>query len=143
MTLDPWNIFTASFGHMPKPYTAFVTLLDMILYITVSFRVAMARGKYDVEPPNTTGPEKFNRIFRVQQNTLEQLMFHLPLLWIAAFAMDDVFAAAFGIVWTFGRVLYARGYYNKPKRRLKGFQIAMFINLILLIGALAGTVASF
>ncbi len=68
---------------------------------------------------------------------------HLPLLWIAAFAMDDVFAAAFGSVWLLGRTLYTIRYYQKASRRHKGFMIALTANLILLIGALVGTVASF
>ena len=143
MILDPWNIFTTNFGHMPAPCTAFVTILDMVLYFAVTFKVALGRGKHKVAAPAITGPDEFNRIFRVQQNTLEHLMLHLPLLWIAAFAMSDVFAAAFGIIWTFGRVLYARGYYQKAKRRQKGFIIAMFVNAILFIGAVTGTIASF
>jgi glutathione S-transferase len=143
MNFDPWNIFTATFGQVPKPSTAFVTLLDIIMYLGVTFRVAMARGKYKVQAPSTDGPPEFQRIFRVQQNTLEQLMLHLPILWIAAFAMDDVFAAAFGCVWLFGRALYAVRYYQKANRRTKGFMTAMLANGILLIGALAGTIASF
>ena len=143
MPLDPWNVFTANFGHMPHPYTAFATILDMLLFLAVSLKVAMARGKFKVAAPAITGPEEFNRIFRVQQNTLEQLMMHLPLLWIASFAMDDVFAAAFGAVWLFGRILYARGYYLKPKRRIKGFVIAMSVNAILMLCAIASVIASF
>jgi uncharacterized membrane protein YecN with MAPEG domain len=143
MTLDHWHVFTANFGQVPKPYTAFVTILEMILYIIVSFRVGMARKKYKVIAPSVEGPEAFQRIFRVQMNTLEQLMFHLPLLWIAALAMDDVFAAMLGSIWLFGRVLYAVRYSQKAGRRTKGFMVAMFANMLLLIGALAGTIASF
>ncbi len=143
MMADPWNVFTADFGLVAKPYTAFVTLLDMVVYFIFSLNVARARGKYKVEAPDTDGPMEFRRIFRVQQNTLEQLVLHLPLLWIAAYAMDDVFAAAFGCLWTFGRILYARGYYAKAKRRNKGFTICILVDAVLLLGALAGTVASF
>jgi glutathione S-transferase len=143
MNVDPWHVFTAGFGNMPKPYTAFVTLLDMALFFLMSANVSLARGKYKVHAPSIDGPDTFQRIFRVHANTVEQLMFHLPLLWIAAFAMDDVFAAAFGCIWTFSRVLYARGYYLKSKRRTKGFIIGTGVNMILFFGALAGTVATF
>jgi glutathione S-transferase len=143
MLIDPWSVFTADFGSVPKPYTAFVTLLDMVLYQAITFKVIRARGKYKVVAPSTDGPEPFQRILRVQANTVEQLVVHLPLLWIAAFAMDDMFAAAFGAVWILGRILYARGYYRKAKRRTKGFVIGMVVNIILFLGALAGTVASF
>lgn len=143
MSVDPWHIFTTHFGLMPAPYTAFVTLLDMALYSIITFNVSRARGKYKVSAPNVDGPDIFQRIFRTQMNTVEQLVIHLPLLWIAAFSMDDVFAASFGAIWLFGRILYARGYYRKAKSRAKGFIISMFVNLILFCGAIAGTIASF
>lgn len=142
MNIDPWNIFSANFGHVPKPSTAFVTLLDMVLYFILFMNVGRARTKFNVQAPSTDGPEEFLRIFRTHMNTLEQLAFHLPLLWIAAYAMDDVFAAAFGSVWLLGRILYARGYYRKAKSRNKGFLISFVMNIILFIGAMAGTLAS-
>jgi len=143
MNIDPWNIFSANFGQMPKPSTAFVTLLDMILYFFLFMNVGRARHKFNIQTPSIEGPEEFQRIFRAHINTLEQLMFHLPLLWIAAFAMDDVFAAAFGSVWLLGRILYTRGYYRKAKSHNKGFLISFMVNIVLFMGAMAGTIASF
>lgn len=143
MNIDPWHVFSTNFGQMPNPSTAFVTLLDMVLYFVLFMNVGHARHKYKVEAPSTDGPEEFQRTFRVQMNTLEQLAFHLPLLWIAAFAMNDTFAAAFGSVWLFGRILYARGYYRKAKSRAKGFIISFIVNIILFVGALTSVVASF
>ena len=142
MTLDPWHVFTANFGQVPKPYTALATILDMALYFWVGINVAIGRRKYNVDVPRQDGPEEFVRIIRVHLNTLEQLALHLPLLWIAAFAMDDVFAAVLGLVWFFGRSLYAIRYYQKASRRHKGFAIAMSSNVILFVGALVGTLAS-
>jgi glutathione S-transferase len=142
MHLDPWHVFTADFGSMPKPYTTLVTLIDMALYFLITVNVIRGRIKHKVEPPHLEGPAAFQRIVRVQMNTLEQLALHLPLLWISAFAMDDVFAAAFGIIWTFGRVIYARGYYAKANRRMKGFYITVTINIVLFVGAITGTIAS-
>jgi glutathione S-transferase len=142
MNIDPWNIFTANFGQMPKPYTAFVTLIDMAIYFYVSFNVARGRGKHKVTAPSIDGPPAFQRLFRVQQNTLEQLVQHLPILWIAAFAMDDVFAASFGCIWSFSRILYAIRYYDKPNRRMKGFIIGMTANGILFLGCLAGVIGA-
>ncbi len=74
MTLDPWNIFTATFGQVPKPCTAFVTLMDMVLYFVILINVARARKKYKVEVPNDDGPPEFRRVFRAQMNMLEQLV---------------------------------------------------------------------
>ena len=78
MNMDPWHIFTANFGHVGMPYTAFITLLDIGLYFVLTYNVGRARG-----------------------------------------------------------------YYRKAKSRMKGFVIGIFINIILFMGALAGTVASF
>ena len=117
--------------------------LDMVIYFTFSVNVARVRGKYKIAAPATDGPESFLRVLRVQENTVEQLILHLPLLWIAAFAMDDMFAAAFGTVWAFSRILYARGYYQKAKRRHKGFVIGTLVNGVLMAGALTGVIASF
>ena len=143
MPLDPWNVFSADFGTVGKPYTAFVTLLDMLLYFVLITNVGRARKIYKVKAPLTDGPEGFLRVFRLQTSTVEQLMLHLPLLWVAAFAMDDMFAAAFGMIWAFARVLHIRGYIKKARRQTKGFLIGMIVNGILFAGAMAGTLASF
>ena len=143
MNIDPWNIFTASFGQVPKPCTALITLLDMALLFFTTMQVGRARHQHGVQAPATDGPPGFLRAFRVHQNTVEQLVQHLPLLWIAAFAMDDVFAALAGVIWLFGRLLYALRYAKKATRRGKGFAVAMLANAVLLIGALAGVIASF
>lgn len=142
MPIDPWSVFTSNFGMMPKPYTALVTLIDMGLYFGFTYNVGRARRKYKVAAPQVDGPEGFLRVLRVHENTVEQLVFHLPLLWIAAFAMDDLFAASFGTVWGLSRVIYARGYYKKAKRRHKGFMIGLIVNAILFVGCLAGVLAS-
>ena len=140
--IDSWHVFTADFGMMPKPYTALATLVELGVYFVIMLNVGRARRRYKVAAPATDGPEGFVRVFRVQQNTVEQLVFHLPLLWLAAFALDDVFAAALGFVWAFSRILYARGYYAKAKRRFKGFIIGMTVNIILFLTIAASVVAS-
>ncbi len=140
---DPWHMLSARFGTMENPFTAFITILDMALYSTLIYNVGKARRKYKVAPPNDDGPAEFQRIYRVQINTTEQLLYHLPLLWIACMAVSDSFAAAFGAVWLLGRVLYAYGYYQNPKRRFKGFVIGLVVNVILTIAGLAGVIASF
>ena len=143
MLIDPWNLFTSNFGSISKPCTAFVSLLDILIYCVFTANVGRARIKYKIRAPATDGSEAFQRILRVQTNTVEQLVLHMPLLWIAAFAMGDMFAASFGAVWVLGRILYARGYYRKAKRRTKGSVIGIIVNAILFAGAAAGTIASF
>ena len=47
-------------------YTALVTLASVLFYAYTSFRVAHARGQYDVAAPATTGHPIFERLYRVQ-----------------------------------------------------------------------------
>ena len=49
----------------------------------------------------------FERLFRVQQNTLEQLMVFLPALYLFSHYFSPVVAAALGVVYLIGRELYA------------------------------------
>ena len=59
---------------------AIVTLIAIVEYMVFSFRVGLSREKYGVKAPATSGNEKWERLFRVQQNTLEQLIIFLPAL---------------------------------------------------------------
>ena len=70
---------------MPVPtLPAVVTLAALITYQGTAMAVGQARVQHKVMPPATTGPEPFECALRVQQNTLEQLVFFLPTFWLAA-----------------------------------------------------------
>ena len=72
-------------------YTALVTCLAVLFYFVTSARVARARIKYGVKLPAISGNEDFERVFRVQMNTLEWLPIFLPSLWLfAAYHSDAV-----------------------------------------------------
>ena len=124
---------------MPR-YTPIVTLLAVALYFFLATRVAVARGRYNVRLPATTGNPDFERIFRVHQNTLEWLPIFLVPLWLCAIYLNDVGAAVLGLVWIGGRVLYFIGYSKAVARRLPGFLIQSAACILLFVGALAGIV---
>jgi len=65
-------------------WPALITALATMLYLVLVINVGRARAKYGVMPPATTGNEDFERVLRVQYNTLEQLAFFLPGLWLFA-----------------------------------------------------------
>ncbi|MGE3624081.1 MAG: MAPEG family protein [Bdellovibrionales bacterium] len=130
-------------GMLEDRYTAAVILVDMIIYFALVFNVGRARIKFKVQAPSTDGPPEFRRVYRTQMNTMEQLMLHLPLLWLAAVSIGDSYAALLGCLWIVGRVLYARDYYKAAKGRQRGFFIALFSNVVLLISVAAGIVAAF
>jgi hypothetical protein len=51
---------------MPR-HTAIVTLLAVALYFFLATRVAVARGKFGVPLPATTGNPDFERVFRIHR----------------------------------------------------------------------------
>jgi glutathione S-transferase len=127
---------------MPIPvYTAIVTLLALGFYFFTGLAVGRARVKLGVRAPATTGHPEFERLFRVQMNTLEWMPLFLPSLWLFAAFIGDTIAAALGVVWILGRILYFRGYAAAPEKRETGFAIQAFATSVLLIGALAGAIA--
>jgi len=91
-------------------YTAIVTLLAVALYFFLATRVAAARGKFNVKLPATAGNPDFERIFRVHTNTLEWMPTFLAPLWLCAIYLNDIAAAALGLVWIDGRIWYFVGY---------------------------------
>jgi uncharacterized MAPEG superfamily protein len=117
---------------------AIVTVLVLIQYVVQSVRVGMARGKYGVEAPATTGHPVFERHFRVHQNTLEQLVVFLPSLWLFSTLSSPRIAALLGLVFLVARFLYERGYVEDPKKRSTGAGLTAAVNGVLLVGALIG-----
>jgi glutathione S-transferase len=121
-------------------YTPIVTLLAIALYFFLATRVAVARGKFGVRLPATSGNPDFERVYRVHQNTLEWLPTFLAPLWLCAIYFNDVAAAVLGLVWIGGRVLYFLGYREAVEKRLPGFFVQSLACLLLFIGAIAGLV---
>ena len=64
---------------------AVVSLAALIAYQGTAMAVGQARVKHKVLPPAMSGPEPFECALRVQQNTLEHLVFFLPVFWLTAF----------------------------------------------------------
>jgi len=122
-------------------YTALVTVLAILFYVYTGFRVPQARRKYGLKAPvMMTGNLEFDRIFRVQMNTLEWMPIFLPLLWLFAYYVGDKGAAALGVVWIAARVWYMVGYTQATEKRSPGFGLQAGVCLVLLIGALAGII---
>lgn len=121
-------------------YTAIVTLLAVAFYFFLATRVAVARGKFNVTLPATSGDLDFERIFRVHMNTLEWMPTFLVPLWLCAFYLSDIAAAVLGLVWIVGRALYFAGYSKAVEKRLPGFFIQSTACLLLFVGAIVGIV---
>lgn len=124
------------------PWTAIVTLLIGFFYFYASFRVGNLRGKHKIKAPATSGHPEFDRAYRVQINTLEQMAIILPFLWVAAaYPIGWTWLApAIGAVWLIGRILYMRTYMADPETRIVGAMIGGVTDLAMFIVAAAGVV---
>lgn len=119
-------------------YVSFVAAVALLEYVLISLRTGQARQKYNVQAPATTGDPIFERHYRVQQNTLEQLIVFLPSLFLFANYVSAFWAAMLGWVFIAGRALYARGYLADPEKRGAGFITGFAASSLLLLGGLLG-----
>jgi glutathione S-transferase len=116
-------------------FTALVTLLAILFYFYTSILVSRARRKFGVKLPAISGNADFERVFRAQMNTLEWMPIFLPALWLFAIYVNDPIAAAIGLVWIVGRILYVLGYAKATEKRGPGFAIQSIAAIALWLGA--------
>src|SRR5215470_4956917 len=119
-------------------WAAVVAALAVVEYIVISLNTGQARQRYNVKAPATTGDPMFERYYRVQQNTVEQLVIFFPALFLFAAYVGPRLAALLGLAFIVGRVVYARGYVADPERRGPGFIIGFVANCVLILGGLIG-----
>jgi len=119
---------------------ALTTLAALLFYVVASINVGRARGRFKVDAPAVTGHPDFERAYRVQMNTLEQLVGFLPALWLFAFYVSPAWASTLGTAWIAGRVIYAIGYYRAAEKRGPGFTITFLSFAALWAGATWGVV---
>jgi glutathione S-transferase len=120
--------------------TAWATLAALGVYFWTGVNAAIARVKHKVAAPSMDGPLAFQSAMRVQANTLEQLPLALVPLWLCAWFLGDAWAAAGGLLWCLGRLMYALGYYRDPARREAGFVLGMVASALLVLGSVIGLI---
>lgn len=112
--------------------TTLVTLAALVYTFILGGRVGLMRGKKGIEAPATSGDPEFERAFRIHYNTIENLVLVLPLMWLAAGAVGDLWSAVLGVLWLLGRIVYTTSYMSDPSKRGTGAMISAAA-----IGALA------
>src|ERR1700739_2924683 len=121
-------------------FTALITCLAILLYFLTGIQVSRARVAFGIKVPAISGRSHFERVFRVQMNTLEWMPIFLPSLWLFALYINDALAAALGLVWIVGRVLYMTGYSRAAAKRGLGFGVQAAAAILLWLGALGAII---
>jgi len=119
-------------------YVHLVIVCALLEFLLFGYAVGRARSRYNVPAPAMSGHEVFDRYFRAQMNTLEQLVVFLPSIWLFAHYINAWAAVALGVVFILGRALYFRGYVQSAESRHAGFTLSAIPNVTLLVGALIG-----
>ncbi|PZO41436.1 MAG: MAPEG domain-containing protein [Pseudanabaena frigida] len=117
-------------------FPAIATIGALLVYFGLGIGVGVARVKYKIMPPQTTGNEDFERVYRAHQNTLEQIVIFLPCLWLFSIFVNPNWGAILGAAWIVGRIAYAWGYYIEANKRAAGNAIASLATLALMFGTL-------
>ena len=121
-------------------YVHIIAALAILQYFFFGILVGRARGKYGIAAPATSGHEMFERAFRIQMNTLEQLVAFLPALLIASEYWSNAVIAGVGVVYIVGRFIYQKTYLADPKKRGLGFVLTVVPTFILLFASIVGAI---
>lgn len=123
-------------------YVELVAVLAVLQFISFAALTGSARGKSGLKAPAVTGHEGFERMYRVQMNTLELLIAFLPALFLAAKYWAPSLAAGLGAVYLIGRLIYWRAYVSDPSKRAVGFVLSMIPTMLLALMAFVGIILS-
>lgn len=121
-------------------WIALIIMAAVAQYIVLTSNVGATRAKYGVQAPKTVGSEDWERRFRVQQNTLEQLVAFIPSLYMCAMYASLYLAYVGGVVYLLGRTHYAISYYKDPALRAPGMLMTFFSTAIMALAALGGII---
>lgn len=120
-----------------------VTVLALLQFIWFGYEVGIMRARHQCKAPAVTGAPEFERMFRVQQNTMEQLVIFLPALWLFGSMVEPLWAAGLGVFYLVGRTIYRISYVRDPRSRSMGFMLTYVPTLIMLIWILGYTAYSY
>jgi glutathione S-transferase len=119
-------------------YVYLVILLALLQFLYFTMRTGLNRGKFDVQAPKTVGHETWERIYRVQQNTLEQLIMFIPGMLMFGHFVSSKWVLIPGILYLVGRQLFSYEYVKNPPERTPGVALSLLSNVALLVGSLIG-----
>ena len=120
-----------------------VTALALIQFVYFGVQVGSVRGKTGIKAPAMSGDDQFERMNRVHQNTMEQLVVLLPALWLFANYVNPLWGAYITVVYLIGRFVYRAAYLKDPSSRTLGFTLSFLPSAVMLIWVLVVAVKSY
>ena len=123
-------------------YVELIVIAALLQFLFFGVMAGKARVKYGVKAPATSGAEGFNRMYRVQMNTLEMLVIFIPVIFIASNYWSPLLTSGLGVVFIIGRFMYWRAYVADPKTRSIGFMLSLLPSVALIVLSLVGIVLS-
>lgn len=122
------------------PLSTIALALALLTFFGIAINVGRARFTWNVPAPASSGHPEFDKRYRVQMNTLEQLILLVPAVLLSAHVLGDMVTAALTFTWSIGRIIYAGSYYADPAKRGPGFGLTLLPSLIMIIAAIVGAV---
>lgn len=120
-----------------------IIMIALLQYSFFIFKVGFSRGKYGVVAPKTTGNDQWERLFRVQQNTMEQLVIFIPAIVIFSHTVSIQWALLPGVLFIVGRQAYYHLYTKNPESRALGMVLSFFSNIGMLLAVLVALVLNY
>lgn len=115
---------------------AIVTLACGLLVFAMALIVSKTHQKTGILAPTAMGDPLLERTVRGHMNTVEWIPIFLPAMWLFAIYWNANWAAALGVLWIVGRIIYFFGYRAGAAKRVPGFFIQTLAAFALLFGAL-------
>ncbi|MEP1555038.1 MAG: MAPEG family protein [Paraglaciecola sp.] len=113
------------------PYLELIAMLAISQYLFFGAMTGKARRKSGLAAPAISGSVEFEKMYRVQMNTLEMLVAFLPALFVAGQHQNPEWVAAIGCVYLLGRFIYWRAYISNPSSRTLGFMLTLIPIVVL------------
>ncbi len=123
------------------PLTTIAISIALLVFFGLAANVGRARATWNVPAPASSGHPEFDKRYRVQMNTIEQLLLFIPASFMAVPVLGDPITAALCLTWSIGRIVYARLYYADPAKRGPGFGLTLLPTMIMIIAAIYGAIA--
>jgi len=121
-------------------YIELVAALAVLQFVFFGAMTAKARVDSGLKAPAMTGHDGFERMYRVQMNTLETLVAFLPALFLAGQHWSSLLVSGLGVIYLIGRLIYWRAYVADPAKRGLGYVLSIIPTMLLIILAIVGPI---